>query len=359
MTDVFSSLIGQDAAVVAMRHYVQNPVHAYLFSGPVGSGLSDVATMFAAALQCENHGCGTCEECRLALEGKDPDIHVAQRAGVSWRIEELREAERISRRRPLGRGYQIVIIEDVELTTTGTAPSAAALLKSLEEPPTRTIFLLTAESLPEELVTIESRCVEVRLQGLNEETLTDMLVKEGASLDAARTAAAGANGNLRRARVLVKDAGLTERIETWRHVPDQLDGTPAACARVVKLITSALDEAIAPLVALQEDELERRIQTAKDMGQRSVSNRKDIEAQFKREQRRFRIDEVRFGLTALTAVYRDRLAKNLEGTDAQSQYRVGACLRAMEAVLLANRRLSSNLDETLLLSDLMLSLMEF
>lgn len=359
MTDVFSSLVGQDAAVQAMRQYVKNPVHAFLLTGPSGSGLSDVARLFAAALQCERGGCGVCEECRLATEGKDPDIHVAQRAGVSWRIDELREAERISRRRPLGRGYQIVIIEDVELTTTGSSPSASALLKSLEEPPTKTIFLLTAESLPEELVTIESRCVEIRLQGMNEELLTELLVKEGASLEAARTAAAGANGNIQRARVLVKDSGLAARIEAWRQVPDQLDGTPATCAKVIRGLTSALDEATAPLVALQEEELERRIQAAKEMGQRSVSNRKDIEAQFKREQRRFRIDELRFGLTALTAVYRERLAENVEASDAHSQYRVGASLKAMEAIALANRRLSSNLDETLLLSDLMLSLMEF
>ncbi len=359
MSDVFSSLVGQDAAVSAMRQYVKNPVHAYLFSGPVGSGLSDVVRMFSAALQCEQQGCGECEECRLALEGKDPDIHFAQRAGVSWRIEELREAERISRRRPLGRGYQIVVIEDVELTTTGSSPSASALLKSLEEPPTRTIFLLTAESLPEELVTIESRCVEVRLLGLSEDAICDMLVKEGASQEKARAAAVGANGNLRRARVLVQDAGLTQRIETWKNVPELLDGTPAACARVVREITSALDGAITPLVALQEEELERRIQAAKDAGQRSVSNRKDIEAQFKREQRRFRIDEIRFGLSALTSVYRERLQVNLEETDARSQYRVGASIKALEAVALANRRLSSNLDESLLLSDLMLSLMEF
>lgn len=359
MTDVFSPLIGQDHAVAAMRQFVKHPVHAYLFSGPIGSNLHEVITMFCAALQCPENGCGTCEACRLALEGKDPDIYFAERSGVSWRIDELREAERIGRRRPLANGYQIIVIEDIELTTTGTAPSAAALLKSLEEPPAKTIYLLTAEEIPEELETIESRCVELRLEALSEEMITALLVSEGATQSAADIAAKAANGNLRRARVLASDGELAKRIATWRAVPDRLDGTPSTSAAVAGEIVSALNAAVAPLQAMQERDLEERIQSAKDMGQRSVANRKDIETQFKREQRRFRIDELRFGLSALTNVYREKLHANLEGGDARSEYRVGASIRAIEAVAQANRRLSSNLDETLLLNDLMLSLMEF
>ena len=148
MTDVFDALVGQELAVAAMRQYVKAPVHAYLLSGPVGSSLHDTALTFAAALQCPLNGCGTCETCRLVLSEGDADVSFAERAGLSWRIDELREAERVSRRRPLGPGYQIVVIEDVELTTTGASPSAPALLKSLEETPTRTIFLLTAEDVP-------------------------------------------------------------------------------------------------------------------------------------------------------------------------------------------------------------------
>ena len=105
-----------------------------------------------------------------------------------------------------------------------------------------------------------------------------------------------------------------------------------------------------------------RSANAREMGQRSVANRKDIEAQFKREQRRFRIDELRFGLTSLTNVYRERLRESLvaerEG-DPRAHYRVGASLSAIEVVAEANRRLGSNMDETLLVHDLMLSLMEY
>jgi DNA polymerase-3 subunit delta' len=249
----------------------------------------------------------------------------------------------------------------VELTTTGASPSAAALLKSLEEPPARTIYLLTAEDVPPALDTVSSRCVEVKLKGLSEEDLREILVREGADANAAEVAANAANGNLRRARVLVRDAALAERIAQWRAVPERLNGTPATSAALAAEVAHALDDAIAPLQQLQEEEMAHRVQDSREMGLRTVANRRDIEAQFKREQRRFRIDELRFGLTALTNVYRDRLAESLAAAsgEARSEYRVGASIRAIDVVAEANRRLSSNIDETLLLNDLMLSLMEF
>lgn len=362
MSDVFDQLVGQDRAVASMRQYVESPVHAYLFSGPGGSSVRDALVAFAAALQCPRHGCGACEVCRLVMAEQDPDVYFAERSGVAWRMEEIREAERVARRRPLGAGYQIVVIEDVELTTTGASPSSPALLKSLEEPPARTIFLLSAEELSRELDTIISRCVEVKLRALSEEDLASILMSEGATSPAARSAAQAANGNLRRARVLVRDGDLAARVARWRNVPERLTGTLATSAIVAQEITTSLDEAITPLQELQDEEMARRASDAREMGMRAVANRRDVEAQFKREQRRFRLDELRFGLSALTSVYRDRLIENLDasaGGDARSEYRVGASLRAIDAVAEANRRLSTNVDESLLLHDLMFSLMEF
>ena len=361
MSDVFSRLVGQDRAAAAMRQYAANPVHAYLFSGPAGSNVRDALVCFAAALQCPRNGCGECETCRLVLTEQDPDVHFAERSGVAWRVEEIREAERVSRRRPLGSGYQIVVLEDVELSTAASA-SAPALLKSLEEPLTRTIFLLSAEELTSDLDTIVSRCVEVRLGALGVGDLEAILVREGADAEVARRAARAASGNLRRARVLVRDAELATRVETWRSVPARLTGTPAASAVLAREITAALDEAVAPLAQLQDEEMERRTNDARAMGQRSVANRREIEAQFKREQRRFRLDELRFGLSALTGVYRERLLESLEldaTGDTRERQRVGASLRAIDAVAEANRRLSTNVDETLLLNDLLLTLSDF
>ena len=343
----------------ALRNFVRHPVHAYLFNGPAGSSLRDAVVAFAAALQCPSHGCGECEACRLVLTGQDPDVYVAQRSGVTWRIDELREAERVSRRRPLSGRYQIIVLENVEFTTTGSSPSAPALLKSLEEPPARTVFLLTAEELPEGLQTIASRCVAVALRGLAAGDLEAILTQEGAPAQSARSAAAAAGGNLRRARVLVRDDGLVDRIAQWRSIPEHLVGTPAAAAQVAAAITRELDRAIAPLAQLQEEELARRVQDAREMGQRSVANRKEIEAQHKREQRRFRIDELRFGLTALTNVYRERLGDDLADVEPdRASRRVASSLRALDSLSESARRLSLNIDEGLLLHDLMLSLTE-
>src|SRR5665213_3496131 len=268
MTDVFERLVGQDRAVAALRQYATNPVHAYLFSGPAGASVHDSLVSFAAALQCPDDGCGACDVCRLVLADQDPDVYFADRSGVSWRLEEIREAERVSRRRPLGPGYQIVIIEDVELTTTGASPTASALLKSLEEPPSRTIFLLSAEDVPPALDTIASRCVELKLKGLSEEGIAEVLIREGATPLAARAAASAANGNLRRARILGRDDELAQRIAQWRSVPDRLNGTPATSAALATEIARALDDAIAPLQQIQDEEMELRVREARQMGQR-------------------------------------------------------------------------------------------
>ena len=355
-SDVFSALVGQDRAATAMRHHVRHPVHAYLISGPTGAGVADAILAFVAGLQCPEHVCGACESCRRVLSGSDPDVYVAERAGVSWRVDELREAERISRRRPLGRGFQVVVIPDVDLMTTGSSPSAAALLKTLEEPSARTVFVLGAEELPEGLETILSRCVEVRLRGLVEADIVEVLVRQGADAQAARLAAAAAGGNLARARVLVADSALAGRIATWRSVPERLAGTPASALALVAVITAALDEAMAPLLAQQEAELAARQLSAREMGQRTLANRRDVDAQFKREQKRFRIEELRFGLAALSRVYRDRVADALDDPSARARQRAAAALAAIERITEAARRLGRNVDETLLLADLLVGL---
>lgn len=356
MSDVFDRLVGQSAACAALRRHALHPVHAYLFSGPVGSGPGDAALAFAAALQCPQHGCGACESCRLVLGGLDPDVTFIERAGLAWRVSEIREAERVGRRRPLGDSRQVVVIEDVELTTTGASPSAPALLKSLEEPPARTVYLLTTEEWSPALDTVSSRCVRVSLGALGEDDLSAVLVADGVDPIRARASAAAAHGNLRRARVLVRDADLADRVARWRAVPERLNGTPARASEVVAEIVDALDRAVAPLVAVQDEEASRRADEARAVGQRAPAKR-DLEAQHKREQRRFRTDDLRFGLAALTHVYRTRVAEDLGSPGGpRVAARLDGSLRAVDAIAETNRRLSLNVDETLLLTDLMLSL---
>jgi len=348
MSDVFDRLIGQSRAASQLRHHVRHPVHAYLVSGPAGSSVRDALVALAAGLQCPLSGCGECETCRLVLAGRDPDVTFAERAGASWRLEEIREIERVARRRPLGAGYQIVVIEDVELTVSGSSPSAPALLKSLEEPPPRTIYLLGAEDVPEELATIVSRCVRVHLRALSDDDLATLLQGDGVDSATARDAARAARGNVRRARVLVRDPGLSERVASWREVPRRLNGTPAVATTLASELSRALDDATAAFAELQRND---------DDGPRG----RDVDAQRKREQRRFRLDEVRFGLAALVDVYRERLHRSLEDVaegDLRRERDVANSLRALDLVAGANERLNPSVDEYLLLNDLMLSLRE-
>jgi DNA polymerase-3 subunit delta' len=363
VSDVFDALVGQERAVSALRHHVRHPVHAYLFSGPAGSNVDDAVTAFAAALQCGDFGCGRCESCRKVLGHVDPDVHVATRAGVSWRVDELREIDRVSRRRPLGVGYHVMVVPEVELTVTGAAPSAPALLKSLEEPPARTVFVLTAQEVPDALDTIVSRCVEIKFQAMSDANLEEVLRREGASPDVAATAARSARGNLARARVLMRDPGLGQRLATWRAVPERLNGTAAVAMQIATEIAGAIDAAMAPLETMHAEELTRRTTESREVGQRSLANRKEIEAQFKREQRRFRLEELRFGLSVVSGAYRDRMTAALaereatrESAEGRAQYRLAASIRAQEILSEINERLSTNVDEGLLLADLMLSL---
>ena len=355
MPDVFERLIGQNRAARLLRQYVRRPVHAYLVTGPDGADLHEAALVIAAALQCPEYGCGVCEACRLVLSGADTDVTFLERSGLSWRVDELREGERVSRRRPLGSGYQIVVIEDVELAA-GPTPSAPTLLKSLEEPPLRSVFVLTAHDTPAELDTVVSRCLEVRLRALTDDDVAAIVAAEGVDLVVARTAAAAANGDVRRARILARDDALVRRAAQWRSVPDRLDGTPATATHVIDEIVTSLDAAAAPLVAAQADETKRREAVARELGVRAGA-RREADAAFKREQRRFRTDEPRFGVRVLIDVYRDRLLEALaEPVDLRSTARVRAALRALDALEESHRRLATTLDEGLLLHDLMLTL---
>ncbi|MHB1905482.1 MAG: hypothetical protein ACYCRG_01055 [Acidimicrobiales bacterium] len=361
MTDVFSGLVGASSAVDVLRHHARHPVHAYLICGPGGNGVHDALRAFAAALQCPDHGCATCAVCRGVLEGADADVQWIERAGPAWRVDEIREAERVARRRPLGRGRQVVILEDVELTVSGPSPSAPALLKSLEEPPARTVFLLGASELPGALDTVASRCVLVRLTAPSDADVEERLRGEGVSASTAQAAARAALGNLERARVLADDPALVARLDWWRALPDRLSGTPAVASALAREATALLDEAMEPLERSLTEAAARERDEAGQLGVRAT-NRRELEAQSRREQRRFRAEELTVGLSTVTAVYRERLARDLEASregDPRADHRIAGTLRRLDALAEAQRRLSTTLDEGLLLHDLLFTLSDF
>ena len=351
MTDVFSHIVGQERAVSALRGLVRTPSHAYLFSGPRGSEKLESALAFAAALQCPDNGCGICDECGRVLRRTHPDVTVVARAGLNWSVDEIRETERIARRRPVHDGFQILILPNIELSSL----AGPALLKTLEEPPRRTIFLLLADELPEHLVTIESRCVKVEFSALSVEDIVTLLERDGIPAVQARMSAEAASGDLDRARVVARDADLAQRVALWRAIPDQLASTsPAAIAHT---IAAGLDGAIAPLQALQAEELDEWKKAAEVAGRRG--GQKDVEQRHQREQRRFRTEELRFGFATLTRSYRERMVASLEGADdgdSRASNEARASITAIAAITQAHQNLGLNANETLLLTDLFTTL---
>lgn len=355
MPDVFDRLLGQPRAVAAMRHYVRQPVHAYLLSGPGGAGVDFGVRVLAAALECPRFGCDECDVCRRVLDGSDANVVTLEREGLRWLVRELHAAERIARRTPLGEGRTIVVIPDVQLADT----SGAALLKILEEPPPRAVFLLTADQLPPQLVTVLSRCLEIPFAAIGDDVIAAYLEREGADPVTARAVAAVAEGDLRRAMVLVRDDSLSRRLDAWRSVPDRLNGTSARAAEVVEELRAAVVVALQPLSALQEGEMERATANAKALGLRAVPRRREMEDQFKREQRRFRVDDLRLGLGALAAAYRERLLEGLDAIDdgeTRGRSTAEGAVRAIGLIDAAARQIAGNVDEQLALGNLVLGL---
>lgn len=336
-----------------MAQFAEHPTHAYLFTGPEGCGNEDAARAFAAALQCPDNGCGTCEICDRVWRGTFSDVTQLQRVGVSWSVEDVRDAEHVARRIPIEGTYQVVIIPNVERMEQ----SFAALLKILEEPPRRTVFILTGSELPDSLVTIESRCVVVPFRRLAIEDVAAVLVQEGVDVLQARVSAEASAGDLIRARVLATDEGLADRLRHWQEIPRFLTTTPPASLATDLL--SALEMSLEPLKAVHADEAARfREEHANPVRRRAVST-KDLEDRQKRELRRYRTDELRFGLAALTRVYRESMVASLEkATDGAGSVASEAksAIAAIDHIAGASRSLSSNVNEQLMLTSLLTTL---
>jgi DNA polymerase-3 subunit delta' len=227
------------------------------------------------------------------------------------------------------------------------AEAAARLLKTIEEPSASTVFLVLADDVPPELVTIASRCARVELRPLTETTVHDALVHEGVPHDIAFEAARSAGGDLDRARLLATDPALAVRRAAFTHVADRLDGHGAAVATIVDELLGLIDAAAAPLQARQEAEAKALDERVAQLGERG-SGRKTLEERHKRELRRHRTDELRSGLVALAGRYRDELTA---GGD-----RVADAVAAVAAIHEALEALERNPNEALLLQALLLQL---
>ncbi len=320
---IFSGIVGQDRALAALEAAIARPVHAYLFVGPAGTGKRRAAQGLAAGLLCPaSPPDGTCESCQRVLGGIHPDVIHVEREGASIGIDTAREVIQAAFTSPVEGARKIVVLHDFHLVRD----AAPALLKTIEEPPATTVFVILAEHLPPDLVTIASRCVQVEFRPLTAEQVAAALREDGVAPELAAHLAEASGGRLDRARLLASDRQFEARRQAWRDVPGRLDGSGATAAAIADELMGLLESSVEPLSAAQGDQLKElterneraaavvssgRSGSAKRAGRASKAalnaGVKDMEERHRREQRRQRTDELRFGLATLAGAYRQRI----------------------------------------------------
>lgn len=341
--DPFDDVVGQPEAVAQLRASAARPVHAYMFVGPHGSGRSAAARAFAAAVLSQGlDEVGAERAIRLARRGEHPDLVTIDPAGNLYRDEDVGRLITEASRSPI-EGDRKVIVADRFHTANETA--TGRLLKTLEEPPPSTIIVLLNEGVPDEQVTVASRCVTVSFGAVPHADVVTWLLARDVDPEAAEMVALAAGGDLVRARDLIDDPKVAERHGLWRSVPERLDGSGATVAVVVEELRGLIDDAQDPIDERHAAELEALAEREEQLGTRG-SGRRDLEAAQKREVRRLRADELRFGLATLAGVYRDRLAA--EPTPRS--------IAAVDLLREANEALVRNPNEALLLQSLFLRL---
>lgn len=305
-SDPWADVIGQAPAVRQLTAASAAPVHAYLLIGPPGSGSRELARGFAGLLLADADSTSAADRerhLRLARAEQHPDLRVVEPDGNTFRRTDAERVVRSATLAPVEGRRKVVVAtgcEDME------DEAAGLLLKTVEEPPASTVFVLLTTEIVPELVTIASRCVRIDVPALPAEAVAGRLVADGVDPERAATAAAAAAGDLDRARTLASDDRLALRHQAWRDLPRQLDGTGHRAAALVAELQSMIGEALGPLKQRQAAEVAAVDEQIERFGLRG-SGRKDLETRHKREVRRFRTAELRFGLATLAAAYRDAL----------------------------------------------------
>jgi DNA polymerase-3 subunit delta' len=382
MTGVFSRLVGQDAVeadLVAAAGAARGDsthsaattgtmTHAWLITGPPGSGRSIAALCFAAALQCTSDGvpgCGECRACTTTMAGTHADVRRIIPEGLSIGVDEMRAIVQIASRRPATGRWQIVVIEDADRLTEG---AANALLKVVEEPPPSTVFLLCAPSVdPEDIaITLRSRCRHVALVTPPVDAIARVLVDtDGLADDQAHWAASVAGGHVGRARRLATDEEARERRQRALGLAREAATPSRAYAAAEELVATAEAEARALTEGRNEAETEE-LRTALGAGgtgkgtagtlRGTTGAIKDLERRQKSRQTRASRDALDRALIDLATYFRDALLVSSGAGEIQANHpdmrdRIVAMathaspeklLRCIEAVLECREALATN-----------------
>ncbi|MDN3483337.1 DNA polymerase III subunit delta' [Arthrobacter sp. APC 3897] len=322
---VWDDLQGQEPVVDQLRRGAAQatPNHAWLFTGPPGSGRSNAARAFAAALLCDRQdpalrGCGECKACRTALAGSHADVTSVTTEKVTISIDEARELVRKAQDKPSTGRWRVIIVEDADRMQER---STNVLLKAIEEPPPRTIWLLCTPSPGDVLVTIRSRCRAVSLRLPPVEDVADLLIRrDGIDPEVARAAARAAQSHIGIAKRLATDEGARSRRESIVRLPLSLRNVSGAMKAAADLV--ALAEAEAASSFEQRDAAERQSLLASLGAPESGTLPPSIRSQVKRLEedqvrraKRSKNDYFDRALTDLLSFYRDVLMLQLGSSD--------------------------------------------
>ena len=296
--------------------------HAWLFTGPPGSGVTQAARAFAAALQCVSPdralggvpGCGFCDGCHTALVGTHADVSTVVAMGAEILAKDMRDTVRKSFTSPANGRWQIILVEEAERLNE---KSANAVLKAVEEPAPRTVWLLCAPSVEDVLPTIRSRCRHLNLRTPSVPAVADMLVRrEGIEPDVAAAAARATQGHIDRARRLATDQAARARREAVLKLPLRVEDVGGALKAAQELVDAAAEDAkqLAEEMDTKEtEELKAALGAAQGgrLPRGTAGVIKELEADQKRRKARTQRNSLDLALSELTGFYRDVLALQL------------------------------------------------
>ena len=346
---VYDPVIGQERAVSTLRALAESPAHAYVFVGPPGCG-KDVAARAFAAVKLQHDEDAETRVARLVMRGEHVDVHELLREGASISIDQARdEIVEVAGLSAVESPRRVTIVHEFHLLHRD---ATATLLKTLEEPDAQNVIILLADDLPAHLVTIESRCVRVDFAPLSDRLVIDTLMSEGVMPAIAESVAGMVDGDLVRARILADDHQLADRMRLFAEVPNRLDGTGATALELTAEILGAIETAMEPYKRAHARELAELEERERTLGVRG-SGRTKITARHKREIRRAETDEIRSGLRLMTRRYNEALRNATEKT---AHHQMDGYIRAVGRIREASIALGVNVNETLLLQNLFMSL---
>jgi len=389
---VFADLVGQDEAIATLSAAVEAAAaivrgesvpagamtHAWLFTGPPGSGRSVAARAFAAALQCPRGGCGECSECHTTLAGTHADVRSVVPEGLSIQVDEMRALVVRAASAPTGGRWQVVLIEDADRLTE---KASNALLKAVEEPSPRTVFLLcTPSTHPDDVsLTIRSRCRMVTLRTPSAEAITDMLLRRDGVADAAAAWVAQASqGHVGRARRLARDPQARARREAVLAVPRRLGGIGAcfdAASALIEASRSEANAAVSDVDTRERQELEIALgaggtgRGAATAFRGAAGALKELERRQKSRATRAQRDALDRALVDLAGFYRDVLVQRIgapvpavhadaarDAAAAAQKWTPESALRRLEAVLACREAIEANVKPQIAVEAMMLAL---